>query len=149
MGRHVAFPLVPLLDQFWRFFTTHDVFYLARGLTVIGYLLLLIPIVRQPRVRPTRWEDALYVLGRSSRCRCSRACSSRSAGSGWSRSRWRSRWPTSGFAASTLHRAYVMFAPSIQFLLFAGVGAGLPAAVSYFTEKLDEPIPIPLGCLFV
>ena len=60
-GGHIAFPLWPLVDQFWRFVTTHDVFYLARGVTVIAYLLLLIPIWRSARFRATRDEDVVYV----------------------------------------------------------------------------------------
>ena len=85
-GGHLSFPLWPLVDQFWRFATTHDVFYLARGVTVIAYLLLLIPIwksARSARTATRTW----CTCAPSSSCRCSPACSTRSAASAWSRSR--------------------------------------------------------------
>ena len=53
-GGHPAFPLISLGDQFWRFATTRDFFFLARGVTVIAYLALLVPLIRQQRFRATR-----------------------------------------------------------------------------------------------
>ena len=62
-GGHPAFPLISLGDQFWRFATTRDVFFLARGLTVIAYLALLVPIVRQPRFRVDAGRGRALVSG--------------------------------------------------------------------------------------
>jgi hypothetical protein len=122
-GGHPSFPLVPLADQFWRFATTRDVFYLARGLAVIAYLALLIPILRSHRFRGARWEDTLYVVGIFSLPLFS--------GVLFSVGRFGLvAFPLAyamadlGLRRESMHRAYVTFAPSIQFLLFASSALG-------------------------
>jgi hypothetical protein len=122
-GGHVAFPLIPLADQFWRFATTRDVFYLARGLAVICYLALLIPILGQRRFARNRWEDTLFVLGVFALPLFS--------GVLFSVGRFGIvAWPLAfaladlGLRRATVHRAYVLFAPSIQFILFASSALG-------------------------
>lgn len=122
-GGHPSFPLVPLADQFWRFATTRDVFYLARGLAVIAYLALLIPILRSHRFRGTRWEDTLYVAGVFALPLLS--------GVLFSVGRFGLvAFPLAyamadlGLRRESVHRAYVAFAPSIQFLLFASSALG-------------------------
>jgi Mannosyltransferase (PIG-V) len=122
-GGHATFPLVPLADQFWRFATTHDVFYLARGLAVIAYLALLIPILRSPWFARTRWEDTLYVAGIFALPLFS--------GVLFSVGRFGLvAFPLAfamadlGLRRASVHRAYVAFAPSIQFLLFASSALG-------------------------
>ncbi|MGN6380013.1 MAG: hypothetical protein ACTHNU_13755 [Gaiellales bacterium] len=122
-GGHPSFPLVPLLDQFWRFITTRDVFYLARGLAVIAYLSLLVPILRSPRFERTRWEDVLYVAGIFALPLFS--------GVLFSVGRFGLvAFPLAfaladiGLRRATVHRAYVAFAPSLQFILFASAALG-------------------------
>jgi Mannosyltransferase (PIG-V) len=122
-GGKPSFPLVPLLDQFWRFFTTHDLFYLARGLTVIGYAALLIPIVRQPVFASTRWEDALYVSGIIALPLLSGVLFSvgRFGLVGFPMA---FAMADLGLRRATVHRLFVTFAPSVQFLLLAGSALG-------------------------
>jgi hypothetical protein len=122
-GGHIAFPIWPLVDQFWRFATTHDVFYLARGVTVIAYLLLLIPIWRSPRFRATRDEDVVYV--------CAIFVMPLLSSVLYSVGRFGLvAFPLMfaladlGLRRVTFHRAYVVFAPTIQFLLFAAAALG-------------------------
>jgi hypothetical protein len=62
-GAHASSPLSSFTDQFTRFASTHDVFYLVRGVTLVAYLLLLIPIVRCRLFAARRAEDLLYVGG--------------------------------------------------------------------------------------
>jgi hypothetical protein len=122
-GGHPAFPLVSLGDQFWRFATTRDVFFLARGLTVIAYLALLIPLIRQERFRPTRAEDVLFVAGVFAMPLLSSVLQSVGrfglvafplafvmADLGLRRESW--------------HRAYVVFAPTAQIIFFTSVALG-------------------------
>ena len=122
-GGHPSFPIVPLADQFWRFATTHDVFYLARGVAVIAYLLLLVPILTSDRFAATRWEDTLYVAGIFALPLLS--------GVLFSVGRFGLvAFPLAfaladvGLRRDTVHRAYVVFAPSVQFLLFASSALG-------------------------
>jgi hypothetical protein len=122
-GGHASFPLWPEIDQFWRFATTHDVFYLARGLTVIAYLLLLIPIWKRRAFRATRDEDVLYVAGVFIMPLLSSVL--------YSVGRFGLvAFPLAfsmadlGMRRPTAHRAYVVFAPTIQFLLFAAAALG-------------------------
>jgi hypothetical protein len=62
-GGEPAFPLETLYTQF-RLFAEHlDPFPLARGLTVVGYLALLVPLLRLKRFAAYRTPDTLYVLG--------------------------------------------------------------------------------------
>ncbi len=153
-GGHLSFPLWPLIDQFWRFATTHDVFYLARGVTVIAYLLLLIPIWKSARFRATRDEDVRVrvrhlhhaaalqraLLGRP--LRPGRVPADVRAG--------RPR-PAAGDGAPRLRRVR----PHDPVPLTGRGRARLPAAVNkrcqapiihYLIEKLEEPIAMPLGC---
>jgi hypothetical protein len=122
-GGHPAFPPISLTDQFWRFATTRDVFYLARGLTVIAYLALLIPIIRQERFRSTRAEDVLLVAGVFAMPLLSSVLQSvgrfglvafplvfAMADLGLRRESW--------------HRAYVVFAPTAQIVFFTAVALG-------------------------
>ena len=122
-GGHPSFPVVPLLDQFWRFATTRDVFYLARGVAVIAYLLLLVPILTSPRFARTRWEDTLYVVGIFALPLLS--------GVLFSVGRFGLvAFPLAfaladiGLRRASVHRAYVTFAPSVQFILFASSALG-------------------------
>jgi hypothetical protein len=122
-GGHPAFPLVSLGDQFWRFATTRDVFFLARGLTVIAYLALLVPLIRQERFRATRAEDVLLVSCMFAMPLLSSVLQSvgrfglvafplvfAMADIGLRRERW--------------HRAYVVFAPTAQVIFFTSVALG-------------------------
>jgi hypothetical protein len=122
-GGHPAFPLISLGDQFWRFASTRDVFFLARGLTVIAYLALLVPLVRQERFRPTRAEDVLFVAGVFAMPLFSSVLQSVGrfgvvafplafvmADLGLRRESW--------------HRAYVVFAPTAQIIFFTSVALG-------------------------
>lgn len=122
-GGHPSFPIVPLVDQFWRFATTRDIFYLARGVAVIAYLLLLVPILTSPRFERTRWEDTLYVAGIFALPLLS--------GVLFSVGRFGLvAFPLAysladlGLRRETVHRAYCVFAPSVQFLLFASSALG-------------------------
>lgn len=122
-GGHLSFPLWPLIDQFWRFATTHDVFYLARGVTVIAYLLLLIPIWKSARFRANRDEDVVYV--------CAIFVMPLLSSVLYSVGRFGLvAFPLAfaladlGLRRVTFHRAYVVFAPTIQFLLLAAAALG-------------------------
>jgi hypothetical protein len=122
-GGHPSFPLVPLLDQFWRFATTRDFFYFARGAAVVAYLSLLVPIVRNSRFAAHRWQDTLYVAGIFALPLLS--------GVLFSVGRFGLvAFPLAlaladiGLRRETVHRAYVLFAPSIQFILFASAALG-------------------------
>ena len=122
-GGHPAFPLISLGDQFWRFATTRDVFFLARGLTVIVYLALLVPLYRRPQFRATRAEDMLLVCGIFAMPLLSSVLQSVGrfglvafplvfvmADIGLRRESW--------------HRAYVVFAPTAQIVFFTSVALG-------------------------
>jgi hypothetical protein len=122
-GGHPAFPLISLGDQFWRFATTRDVFFLARGVTVIAYLALLVPLIRQERFRATRAEDVLLVCGVFAMPLLSSVLQSvgrfglvafplvfAMADIGLRRESW--------------HRAYVVFAPTAQVVFFTAVALG-------------------------
>jgi hypothetical protein len=122
-GGHPAFPLISLGDQFWRFATTRDVFFLARGLTVIAYLALLVPLYRLPQFRATRAEDMLLVCGVFAMPLLSSVLQSVGrfglvafplafvmADIGLRRESW--------------HRAYVVFAPTAQIVFFTSVALG-------------------------
>jgi len=122
-GGHPAFPPVSLADQFWRFASTRDAFYLARGVTVIAYLALLVPLIRQERFRATRAEDVLFVSGVFAMPLLSSVLQSvgrfglvafplvfAMADIGLRRESW--------------HRAYVVFAPTAQIVFFTAVALG-------------------------
>lgn len=122
-GGHPAFPLVSLGDQFWRFATTRDVFFLARGLTVLAYLALLIPIVRRERFRATRAEDVLLVAGVFSMPLLSSVL--QSVGRfGLVAFPLTFAMADIGLRRESWHRAYVVFAPALQIVFFTSVALG-------------------------
>jgi len=122
-GGHPAFPLVSLGDQFWRFATTRDVFFLARGLTVIAYLLLLVPLIRQERFRATRAEDVLFVAGVFAMPLLSSVL--QSVGRfGLVAFPLAFAMADIGLRRESWHRAYVVFAPTAQIVFFTSVALG-------------------------
>ena len=122
-GGHLAVPLWPLIDQFWRFATTHDFFYLARGVTVIAYLLLLIPIWKSARFRAHRTEDVLFVCGIFIMPLLSSVLYSVGR-FGLVAFPLMFALADLGLRRVTVHRAYVVFAPTLQFLLMAAAALG-------------------------
>jgi hypothetical protein len=122
-GGHPAFPLISLGDQFWRFATTRDFFFLARGVTVIAYLALLVPLFRQERFRATRAEDVLLVCGIFALPLLSSVL--QSVGRfGLVAFPLMFAMADIGLRRESWHRAYVVFAPTAQIVFFTAVALG-------------------------
>jgi Mannosyltransferase (PIG-V) len=122
-GGHPAFPLITLGDQFWRFATTRDFFFLARGVTVIAYLALLVPLIRQERFRATRAEDVLFVCGVFALPLLSSVL--QSVGRfGLVAFPLMFAMADIGLRRESWHRAYVVFAPTAQIIFFTAVALG-------------------------
>ena len=122
-GGHPAFPLISLGDQFWRFATTRDFFFLARGVTVIAYLALLVPLIRQERFRATRAEDVLLVCGMFALPLLSSVL--QSVGRfGLVAFPLMFAMADIGLRRESWHRAYVVFAPTAQIVFFTAVALG-------------------------
>ncbi|HYX84382.1 MAG TPA: mannosyltransferase family protein [Gaiellales bacterium] len=122
-GGHPAFPLVSLADQFIDFARTHDVFFLIVGVTVLAYLALLVPILRRPVFAPTRWEDTLFVAGIFAMPLFSGVL--QSVGRfGLVAFPLAFAMADLGLRSERVHRAYVVYAPTAQIILFAAAALG-------------------------
>jgi hypothetical protein len=125
-GGRPTFPLFSLVDQFTAFVRTLDFFFLARGLTVIGYLALLIPILRLPRFAPNRWEDTMYVLGIFAMPLFSNVLLSVGR-FGLVAFPLMFALADLGLRRRNVHRAYVVFAPTFQIIFFTAAALGYRA----------------------
>jgi Mannosyltransferase (PIG-V) len=122
-GGHPAFPLVSLADQFLDFLRTHDVFFLIVGVTVVAYLALLVPILRRDIFAPTRGEDVLYVGGIFAMPLLSGVLQS-SGRFGLVAFPLVFAMADLGLRRERVHRAYVVYAPTAQIILFAAAALG-------------------------
>jgi len=122
-GGRATFPLVSLGAQFVDFARTLDFFYLARGLTVIGYLALLVPILRLPRFAATRWEDTMYVLGIFALPLLSNVLLSVGR-FGLVAFPLMFALADVGLRRANVHRVYVVFAPTFQIIFFTAAALG-------------------------
>lgn len=125
-GGQPTFPLLSLLDQFADFATSFDFFFLARGLTVIGYLALLVPILRLERFAPTRWEDTMYVLGIFAMPLFSNVLLSVGR-FGLVAFPLMFALADLGLRRTNVHRVYVVFAPTFQIIFFTAAALGYRA----------------------
>ena len=122
-GGHPSIPPVSLADQFLDFARTHDVFFLIVGMTFIAYLALLIPILRRDIFAPTRWEDTLYVGGIFAMPLLSGVLQS-SGRFGLVAFPLAFAMADLGLRSERVHRAYVVYAPTAQIILFAAAALG-------------------------
>jgi hypothetical protein len=125
-GGEPAFPFVSLADQFRLFASTLDWFYLARGLTVIAYGLLLVPIVRRPAFAAHRAEDVLYVTAIFAMPLLSSVLISVGR-FGLVAFPLFAALADVGLRREAVHQAYVVFAPVLQIIFFASVALGYRA----------------------
>jgi len=99
------------------------VFFLARGLTVIAYLALLVPLIRRERFRATRAEDVLFVAGVFAMPLLSSVL--QSVGRfGLVAFPLAFAMADIGLRRESWHRAYVVFAPTLQIVFFTSVALG-------------------------
>jgi hypothetical protein len=122
-GGEAAFPLVTLAEQFRLFAVELDPFPLARAITVIAYLALLVPLLRLRRFAPHRAEDALYVAGIFAMPLVSSLLISVGR-FGLVAFPLFLVLADVGLRREAVHQAYVVFAPVIQVIVFATVALG-------------------------
>ena len=122
-GGTATFPLFSLFDQFEDFVVTMDFFFLARGLTVIAYLLLLVPILRRQAFAATRWEDTLYVVGIFAMPLLSNVLFSVGR-FGLVAFPLMFALADIGLRRVAVHRIYVVFAPTFQVIFFTAAALG-------------------------
>jgi hypothetical protein len=121
-GGHPSIPPVSLADQFLDFARTHDVFFLIVGVTFIAYLALLADPAARP-VAPNRWEDTLYVCGIFAMPLLSGVLQS-SGRFGLVAFPLAFAMADLGLRSERVHRAYVVYAPTAQIILFAAAALG-------------------------
>jgi hypothetical protein len=122
-GGHPSIPPVSLIDQFLDFARTHDVFFLIIGVTFIAYLALLAPILRREVFAANRWEDVLYVAGIFAMPLLSGVLQS-SGRFGLVAFPLAFAMADLGLRSERVHRAYVVYAPTAQIILFAAAALG-------------------------
>jgi Mannosyltransferase (PIG-V) len=122
-GGHPSVPPVSLVDQFLRFSDTHNVFFLVIGVTVVAYLALIVPLVRSPRFAATRAEDLLLVACIFAMPLLSSVV--QSVGRfGLVAFPLVFAMADLGLRSQRVHRAYVVYAPTAQIILFAAAALG-------------------------
>ena len=122
-GGHPSVPPVSLVDQFLRFSDTHNVFFLVIGVTVVAYLALIVPLVRNPRFAATRAEDLLFVGCVFAMPLLSSVV--QSVGRfGLVAFPLVLVMADLGLRSQRVHRAYVVYAPTAQIILFAAAALG-------------------------
>ena len=122
-GGHPSIPPVSLADQFLDFARTHDVFFLIVGVTFIAYLALLVPILRRDVFAPNRWEDTLFVCGIFAMPLLSGVLQS-SGRFGLVAFPLAFAMADLGLRSERVHRAFVVYAPTAQIILFAAAALG-------------------------
>jgi Mannosyltransferase (PIG-V) len=122
-GGAPTFPPFALIDELSRFSTDHQPIHLLSFVVLVAYLSLLVPLVRSPVFAEHRWEDVLYVAG----------VFLLPLTSGILQSSGRFgllAFPVFlvladlGLRHRTFHRAYMVFAPTAQIVLFSYVALG-------------------------
>ena len=122
-GGHPSVPPASLVDQFLRFADTHNVFFLVIGVTAVAYLALIVPLARNPRFAPTRAEDLLFVGCVFAMPLLSSVV--QSVGRfGLVAFPLVLVMADLGLRSERVHRAYVVYAPTAQIILFAAAALG-------------------------
>lgn len=122
-GGHPSIPPVSLVEEFVRFADTHNVFFLIIGITVVAYLALVVPLARNPRFAETRWEDLAYVGCVFAMPLVSSVV--QSVGRfGLVAFPLVFAMADLGLRSQRVHRAYVVYAPTTQVILFAAAALG-------------------------
>jgi len=122
-GGHASFPPLALGEEFWQFAQTGRAIHLLGGLTVIVYLAMLVPVLRLPRFAAHRWEDTAYVAGIFALPLLAGVLQS-SGRFGVLAFPIFFALADLGLRRPSVHRAYVVFAPVLQLLVFGYVALG-------------------------
>jgi hypothetical protein len=125
-GGHPAIPPMSLVDEFARFADTYNIFFLVIGVTLVAYLALIVPLARSPRFAATRAEDLLLVGCIFAMPLLSSVV--QSVGRfGLVAFPLVFVMADLGLRSQRVHRAYVVYAPTAQIILFAAAALGYRA----------------------
>jgi hypothetical protein len=122
-GGHATVPPFALFGELIDFVQTHQLVHLTAAVTVIVYLSLLVPIIRERVFERHRWEDVSYVVGIFLLPMLAGILQS-SGRFGLLAFPLFFALAQLGIERPLLHRAYVVFAPAVQVIAFAYVALG-------------------------